>query len=660
MSLTPSQRQTLLVLAQAMIPAGVHVKPFGQESLDRLEQQLGVLPEVESNAFGVMLQIVEKAAIPVLGRSLSGASTEQAGKLLDFIFDNNAALRALLRMLAAPIKLAHFDNKEAFDAYGAGYRCASVKDEPAPWLASVYTPESWSEEELECDVVVVGSGAGGAVMAKELAERGLAVLIVESGPLHRREQFNGPIVNTLKDLFVNAGTNTTLGLPVVALPVGRSVGGSTTINSGTCLVPPESLFAEWRKDLGLPFTRDMLDPFYDRVSGVMQVEPAKQPWIGRVGDIIAQGCDALGFEHHGPLPRNAPSCDGQGTCCFGCPTDAKRSTNVSYIPMALRAGATLLSGFEVKHLHTRKGRATGLTAHGRTQDGHTRKVRVHARSVVVSGGTLFTPLLLDKNGMGRESGWLGRNLSIHPAVSAIAIMQDEVRGYNGIPQGYGVDEFKDEGIMLEGGFMPLQLMALTLSPYGPRYTSLMDRYNHMAIFAGMIKDTCRGRVVADPAGQPRAFYQLNQRDLKSLTKVLHHLVDIFHAAGAIEVYPQIGRWPRLQTARDIVRFKTYQPARLDFEVNAFHPLGTARLGADPKNSVVGPNHELHHVKHLYVADGSCVPSSLGVNPQMTIMALATRAAGLLADRLEDEDRFKLSGNQTQHGHNGSVGSKLAV
>src|SRR5262249_38801707 len=157
---------------------------------------------------------------------------------------------------------------------------------------------------------------------------------------------------------------------------------------------------------------------------------------------------------HHALRRNAPDCDGQGTCCFGCPTDAKRSTNVSYVPMALKAGAELFHGCKVERIVVENGRATGVVAKA-VGAGH--RITVHARAVVVACGSLVTPIVLEKNGLCGGSGELGANLSIHPAAGCFAEFEEQINGWNGIPQSYAIEDLHEEGILFEGATVPLEM-----------------------------------------------------------------------------------------------------------------------------------------------------------------------------------------------------------
>jgi choline dehydrogenase-like flavoprotein len=297
---------------------------------------------------------------------------------------------------------------------------------------------------LECDVVVVGTGAGGAVVGRELAEAGLAVVFIEEGQYHDRTEFTGRAISMQQKLYRRGGSTFSVGNVAIPIPLGQTVGGSTTVNSGTCYRTPDRILHDWQRELGLDeLGPEQLAPYFDRVEAVLGVEYAKAELLGGNGRVIARGCDALGFKAHGPLKRNAPACDGQGVCCFGCPTDAKRSTNVSYIPLALKAGAEVFAGARMTRIIVEGGKARGVVA--RTEGGHT--ITVRARAVVIACGSIMTPIVLARQGLGARSGQLGKNLSIHPACGALAEFDEQILSWKGIPQGYSIHELHDEGIL---------------------------------------------------------------------------------------------------------------------------------------------------------------------------------------------------------------------
>ncbi|MBI5479128.1 MAG: GMC family oxidoreductase, partial [Deltaproteobacteria bacterium] len=262
------------------------------------------------------------------------------------------------------------------------------------------------------------------------------------------------------------------------------------------------------------------------------------------------------------------------------------------------------------------------------------RLRVKARAVVVACGTLLTPVLLQRNGLCGRSGQLGRNLSIHPAIGVYAVFDESLRGYDAIPQGYAVEEFHEEGILLEGGFTPLDYGAGAIMLLGHRYMELMSAYERLACFGMMIEDTSRGRVRPLPGSyRPLITYLLNDHDLARIKRGTEILCRIYLAAGARTVLPNVLGFDEITGEADLRRFREAKVAAHDFEITAYHALGTARLGVDPRSSVVGQDHQAHDVPGLYVMDGAAVPSALAVNPQLTIMALATRAAQQLAEKL---------------------------
>jgi choline dehydrogenase-like flavoprotein len=358
---------------------------------------------------------------------------------------------------------------------------------------------------------------------------------------------------------------------------------------------------------------------------VLGVEAARGKYLGGNGRVIARGCNALGFTRHGPLKRNAPACDGQGVCCFGCPTDAKRSTNVSYVPLALRAGAELFAQAKMRRIIVEGGRARGVVA--TTRDGHALTVR--AKSVVIACGSILTPLVLAREGLAGRSGQLGKNLSIHPAAGALAEFDEQILPWKGIPQGYAIEDLHDEGILYEGVMVPLEMTMSVTQLIGPELVRLAESFDHVASFGFLVEDSSRGSV-REVMGQPVISYWLGEADVAHIKRGLDVLAQIYFAAGARRVHLPVAGFDVLESVDDLARLRRANLHARDLDLSAYHPLGTARMGIDPASSVVGPDHQCHDTPGLYVVDGASVPSALGVNPQVTIMAMATRAAEKIA------------------------------
>ncbi len=213
----------------------------------------------------------------------------------------------------------------------------------------------------------------------------------------------------------------------------------------------------------------------------------------------------------------------------------------------------------------------------------------------------------------------------------MADFEERIDGGNAIPQGYAIEHFANEGILFEGAFAPLDLAAASFTMIGPRFVELVESYDHLACFGVMIEDVSRGRVRRGPGGRPLITYSLVEHDVARLKRAVEILGRVYFAAGARSVCPLVNGFDELREPADLERLRHAKLRARDFEISAYHPLGTARAwDATPRRSVVGADHQTHDTPGVYVADGSVVPSSPAVNPQVTIMALATRAANEIA------------------------------
>ena len=473
---------------------------------------------------------------------------------------------------------------------------------------------------IRVDACVIGTGAGGAAVAKELAEGGMRVVMLEEGEWHDTSEFNARPREMTAKLYRDAGQTTTLGNTPIVLPLGRMVGGTTAINSGTCFRTPDPVLAYWRESFGLEsLTAEALEPYFRRVERIVNVAQVPAEVAGPNANLIRGATERLGWSGDF-IYRNAKGCVGSGVCAFGCPTGAKQHVGITYVPRAWDAGAITYTGTTAQRIAVRDGRARGVDA--RTRGGGW--LHVDAEHVVVACGAIHTPPFLARQGLGLASGELGSNLAIHPATAVRALMDEEVRQWEGVPQTYFVDEFADEGIMFEGATGPPDYLAMALHAMGPEHRELMEDYPRMSQFGVMVSDTSRGRV-RDFAGRPQIRYDVNRSDVATFKRGIELLAQIYWEAGAKEVLLPVAGVPRLRNG-DNGPLERAELRASDLTLMAFHPLGTARAGSDPRESVIDEDLRLHGVEGLYVADGSAVPSSLGVNPQITIMSLATRLA----------------------------------
>ena len=469
---------------------------------------------------------------------------------------------------------------------------------------------------ITVDVCVVGTGAGGGPVAAGLAEAGLRVAILEEGVLHEPGTLTARPREMLGRLYRDGGQLVTVGTPPIVLPLGRGIGGTTLVNSGTCFRTPAAVLERWRDEHGLEGLTPELFRRVEEAIGVVQVTPEL---AGDNAAVVRRGAEALGVSGQ-HLFRNARGCVGSGVCAFGCPSGAKQHAGAVYAPRAWAAGATTYTGCRAERLEVERGAVRAVVA--RTAAGG--RLTIRAQRTVLACGSLLTPLLLRRHGMGTASGALGRHLTIHPASAARALMDEELDPWRGVPQSFFVDELADEGILLEGIAGPPDQAAMSTPGQGAEHRERIQAVRRTATFGVMVADTGEGRV-RSLAGRPLVRYDLHPQDAERFRRGFVLLARIFFAAGAREVLIPLKGVPILRDG-DVGPLERARVGPQHVGAMAFHPLGTARAGADPRRSVCDTDLAVRGVGGLYVADGSVLPSSPQVNPQVTIMALATRLA----------------------------------
>lgn len=478
------------------------------------------------------------------------------------------------------------------------------------------------------DVVIVGSGAGGAVLAKELAEGGMRVAILEEGAYHKTSSHNDLPYEAISRLYRDRGFTTTVGRPAIPVPLGKALGGTTVINSGTCFRTPSKIFHHWNQDLGLTdLDEKHFTPIFERIENELNVTEAKFEDMSRANLIFHELLAKKGIRGHA-LKRNVKGCEGCGFCCYGCPSGAKQSMDVSYLPKAFQRGAVAYTNCTFTELITSGRRVTGVRAQFHTREGASTgySLKISAPVVVLAAGSILTPQLLRDNRVATENPNLGRNLTLHPATKVFARFDEEVRGWEGTPQAYYLDIFKDEGITFEGIFVPPDVAAMTVPFVGRRLNEFMRDYVHMASFGFLITDSGTGRVMKLPFLGNTVLYNMAREDIEKIRKGVLFLARTFLEGGATKVYTLLHGHIELSTEEDLKNLEKASLRAEDIDCMAFHPLGTCRMGASEKNGVVAPDHHVYGWEGLYICDGSVIPSSLGVNPQITIMAFATRLA----------------------------------
>ncbi len=483
--------------------------------------------------------------------------------------------------------------------------------------------------ELDCDTVVIGSGAGGAVVATHLAEAGERVLVLEEGPYVPALDHGGMRQSeSIRHLWRDAAMTLAVGVgggPSINVTTGRAVGGSSILTGGVCFRIPEHVLHQWSRELEL---RDLspkgMAPFFEQVERDVHVEEVPADMRSRGTALFGEGAAKFGAALK-PMRRNTRGCDGCGRCNFGCPHGSKMSVDVSYLPRAVAAGAEIWADVRVDRVKMSGARATGVDATFRDLDDNKHRLRVRAERVVVAANAMYTPLLLERSGV--RSPQLGKNLTLHPSFRVMARFDEPVRGWEGALQSAYIDHYEEsEGMLFNSLAIPNGVMAATLPGFGPKYWSRAKDVAHLAIFGGMLHDDAGGEVHRAPfTGEPVMSYRMSERDFGRIPRLLRRMADFWFAAGAREIIlPVFGTEPL--DADGVARFPFEQVKGHQLECSSQHPLGSCQMGVARGTSVVDTNGKVWDTDNLYVACGSIMPTSLGVNPQLAIMSMATRIA----------------------------------
>jgi choline dehydrogenase-like flavoprotein len=524
-------------------------------------------------------------------------------------------------------------------AIGTSARCAVREGTPPPSTPPLgeLSPQGDGEE---CDVAIVGSGAGGAAAAATLAEAGLDVVVLEAGPHVDHHAYPLDPVEALPLLYRDGGLTVALGRPAIPVPVGHAVGGTTVINSGTCFRAPDEVLSEWRDQHGLDWAHDLGGDF-EEAERTLSVAPIDPERMGRNGQLCMEGAEALGASG-GPISRNAGACVQCSSCPLGCRIDAKRAMHVSYLPRAVAAGARVRAGVEALRIRVEDGRATGVicraggpvsAAEVASRNGRpapSRPYELRARSVISAGGAFGTPELLMRSRVWHPH--LGRHLHVHPAAWIGALYEEDVRGWEGVMQSYYVDQWAPQGILLEATFTPLSFGAQWLPGVGHEHARRVRDFGRVGSIGVHLHDRSSGRVSVGGNGALRLSYRLRPEEARTIQFGIARAAEIHFAAGATEVYPNVGPVSVIKRGR-LEEFEALAVGPSDLRLEAFHPMSTARMGTDPQTSVCDTDGAVRGTDGVYVTDAGLLPTSVGVNPMMTIIACATRVARGLAARL---------------------------
>ncbi|MEP7154871.1 MAG: GMC family oxidoreductase [Betaproteobacteria bacterium] len=504
---------------------------------------------------------------------------------------------------------------------------------------------------LECDVVIVGSGAGGGTTAEALTLAGLKVLMIEEGPFKSSTDFRMRERDAYPQLYQESAGRQTKDKAITILQ-GRAVGGSTTVNWTSSFRTPPATLKHWEKHWGLDeYTVARMAPWFEKMEARLSITP----WPvapNENNDILRRGCEQLGIPA-AAIRRNVKGCWNLGYCGMGCPTNAKQSMLVTTIPDSLDRGMQLIHSARVDKLSHRYGRITSLVARGMTPDAvgvnaaaGPWKIHVRARHYVLAGGAINNPALMLRSHFPDPHQTLGRRTFLHPSPISAAIMEQRVEAYSGAPQSIYSDHFLDSlphdgpiGFKLEAPPIHPVLAGITLPGFGAGHAAWMKRLPHMHVAIALMRDgfhpqSSGGRVGIRNDGSALLDYPITPYVWEGIRHALRVMAEIQFAAGAkivMALHEDATPWRSWADARRGIAGLNMAPLRA--RVASAHVMGGCTMGGDPRTSVTRGDGRHHQLENLWVFDGSVFPTAIGANPQLSIYAIAARNATALAGQL---------------------------
>lgn len=501
---------------------------------------------------------------------------------------------------------------------------------------------------ITCDVVIVGSGAGGGTAAEILTQAGLEVLMIEEGPFKSSSDFRMRERDAYPQLYQESAGRQTKDKGIVILQ-GRAVGGSTTVNWTSSFRTPLSTLQHWQQVWGLAdYTEDKLAPWFQK----METRLSISPWPvapNENNDVLKRGCEKLGITA-AAINRNVKGCWNLGYCGVGCPTNAKQSMLVTTIPTALDGGMTLIHSCRVDRLAHRNGRITSLIASGMDANGvapGSNRVRVSAKHFILAGGGINNPALMLRAKLPDPHSTLGARTFLHPSSVSAAIMPQAVNGDSGAPQTIYSDHFLTTqaihgaiGYKLEAPPIHPILAGITLQGFGLEHASWMKRFSQMQVLIALLRDgfhpqSAGGRVHIRADGSPVLDYPISEFVWEGVRRSLLSMAEIQFAAGASIVMPlhenakPVRQWRDAKSQIEILPMQT-----LRTRIASAHVMGGCAMGANPRESVIAGDGRHHQIENLSIFDGSAFPTSIGANPQLSIYAMVARNATRLATTLK--------------------------
>lgn len=492
---------------------------------------------------------------------------------------------------------------------------------------------------LECDVCVIGSGAGGAWTAHELVKQGKRVVMLEEGGYHTRREFDMTEARAFPHLYQEAGSRATDDQAMSILQ-GRSVGGGTTVNWCSCFRTPERILQIWKERFGIEtFNAASLGPHWDFIEKRLHIAEWPLEAINANNQVLWDGLGKLGYQRS-LIRRNVNNCLNLGYCGVGCPVDAKQSMLATVLPDAVEKGLELYANVSARQLEWSGRRITAVKAEV-IDPAKNRltgvRVTVKPKLTVVSGGAINSPGLLLRSGLDAD-GRVGTRTWMHPVVPMFAEYPFEVRAFAGAPQSVSSHQFVERGAGQAGFFLEVppvhpMLASIATTGSGAQVQDMMTRLPFVGAMIGLVIDGllpeetgATVRLKDGAAFKYSVTYDFQPAHWEAFRTACKEMAKLQFAAGAIRVATLHLPPMMIEKPEDIDQLDQAQWAPVRLRLMTAHQMGGCSMGKDPRTSVVDPHLKFHTLDNLFVVDGSVFPTSLGVNPQETIYGLARWAA----------------------------------
>lgn len=476
-------------------------------------------------------------------------------------------------------------------------------------------PEKELSSQIQCEYLVIGSGAGGSVVARELARAGKDVLVVEEGGHFKTSDFNDSTANQLKKLYRSGGVTPIIGKPIVGFAEGACVGGSTVINAGYFSRTPQRILDQWNRELGLrSYGMEDLIPHFENIERDLSVSIKKDDGSNKDSAAMEEGCRKLGWRIE-PAPRVIKDCSNQNRCPTGCPIEAKRSMLVSYLPQAFSAGAKIIPNLRVTKIVRERNRIRCVKARAKESG---EEITIYPDFTFLAGGAVQTPFLLRKSGLSKLAG---KRLEFHMNFKVVAKFDHVVDAEESTVSLNFVREFEDEGALISPANFRLPFVLSTLAHHdNSMLKQVVAESNRYGLFVTQIQSKSVARVHT-PFGSPFMTYKFHRDDLPSLRLNMVRTGQLLLASGCEEIlFPVQGMGP--VTTLDEVERAASKLKPKDIELVTVHAMSSCPMGRKEKNAVVDENGKVYGYDNLFVCDASVLPTNIGESPQATIMAFA--------------------------------------